>query len=155
MPAFEVSIAIESATSPEVIRLIQELDHYLTALYPAESNHLLSISALNDPAVTLLVARYDGKAVGCGALLRTAPGFGEVKRMYVDPNRRGLGLGKKLLAAIEETARQAGIHTLQLETGIHQPEAIGLYIKNGYREIEPFREYQPDPLSRFFERKLG
>ncbi|HMW03410.1 MAG TPA: hypothetical protein PKE58_24930, partial [Acidobacteriota bacterium] len=73
MPAFEVSIAIESATSPEVIRLIQELDHYLTALYPAESNHLLSISALNDPAVTLLVARYDGKAVGCGALLRTAP----------------------------------------------------------------------------------
>ena len=57
----------------------------MTALYPPESNHLLDLAALSDPAVTFLVVRDGDEVVGCGALLRDPRGWGEVKRMFVRP----------------------------------------------------------------------
>src|SRR5690242_18393550 len=106
--------------------MVEALDAQMTALYPPESNHLLDVAALLDPAVTFLVVRDGDEAVGCGALLRDPRGWGEVKRMYVRPDRRGRGVGKRVVAELEALARDAGLPLLRLETGIHNADAIAL-----------------------------
>ena len=129
-------------------------DAYYAALYPAESNHLLDTVELKRPGVHFHVARLDGAVAGFGALVRHAD-YGEIKRMYVDPAARGQGLGRRLLAALEECARREGLRCIRLETGVRQPEALALYRAAGYREIEPFGAYRPDPLSVFMEKALA
>lgn len=149
-----VTIAAESARQDDVIALIHELDDYQRALYPPESNHLLGVDALLQPDVRFFVARRGGEPLGCGALRIDAGGWGEVKRMFVRPAARGERLGRRLLQRIEEEARREGLAWLRLETGIHQPEALGLYRAAGYVERGPFGEYGPDPLSVFMEKPL-
>src|SRR4051812_7599565 len=125
----------EPPRQPDVVRLIEALDAYLAARYPAESNHRLDVEALCAPEIRFFVARLAGKAIGCGALRLDPSGYGEVKRMYVDPAARGQKVGRALLLRIEEEARAERLTALRLETGIHQPEALGLYRTTGYREI--------------------
>jgi putative acetyltransferase len=149
-----VHVVLESARQQDVVRLVEALDAYLGALYPPESNHLVDIEALSAPAVRFFVARLDGRAVGCGALRVDPSGYGEVKRMYVDPSARGKKVGRAILVCIEAEARRAHLSSVRLETGIHQPEALGLYRAAGYREIPPFGDYQPDPLSLFMEKQI-
>ena len=128
-------------TDAEFIALIAALDAWQETLYPAERNHLLDLSQLPP-------------AVGCGAIVLSEEGFGEMKRVYIDPQHRGQQLGEKLLAALEAKARQRDCHTLRLETGIHQHAAIALYTRNGYQTRCAFAPYQPDPLSVFMEKPL-
>jgi putative acetyltransferase len=149
-----VVVRQESPDQPEVRRLLAQLDEYLQGLYPPESNHLLGIGELLQPQIRFLVARRDRTAYGCGAVKLEEGGTAEVKRMYVDPASRGLGIGKSLMRAIEETAQRESVRTLRLETGIHQPEAIGLYIASGFREVSAFPPYRPDPFSRFFAKEF-
>ncbi|STV44428.1 N-acetyltransferase GCN5 [Klebsiella pneumoniae] len=121
-------------TDAEFIALIAALDAWQEALYPAESNHLLDLSQLPPQTVIALAIRSpQGEAVGCGAIVLSEEGFGEMKRVYIDPQHRGQQLGEKLLAALEAKARQRDCHTLRLETGIHQHAAIALYTRNGYQ----------------------
>ncbi len=147
-----VTIAPESPQQEEVARLIAELDAYLGTLYPAESNHPLDIAALAAPDIRFFVARRAGAVAGCGAMRVDPDGYGEVKRMYVHPTVRGGQIGRRLLERIEEQARIEGLTVLRLETGIHQPEALALYRKLGFRERGPFGSYGPDPLSVFMEK---
>jgi putative acetyltransferase len=149
-----VVVRAESPDQDDVRNLLQQLDAHMSALYPAESNHLLGIDALLQPEIRFFVARQSGTARGCGALKLEEGGTAEVKRMYVDAASRGLGIGKSLMRAIEETAQRESVQTLRLETGIHQPEAIGLYIASGFREVPAFPPYRPDPLSRFFAKEF-
>jgi putative acetyltransferase len=149
-----VHVRIESPDQGDVRKLLQQLDAHMSSLYPAESNHLLGIEALLQPDIRFFVARQSGTARGCGALKLETGGTAEVKRMYVDPASRGLGIGKSLMRAIEETAQRESVRTLRLETGIHQPEAIGLYVASGFREVPAFPPYRPDPLSRFFAKEF-
>ena len=106
----------------------------------------------------VLLARDDaGTAVGCGALRLLADGAAEVKRMYVVPAARGLGVARAVLAGLEDAARERGWTTLRLETGPRQPEAVDLYLSAGYRPIDAFGGYagEPDAAdSLFFERML-
>ena len=119
-------------TDAEFTALIAALDAWQETLYPAESNHLLDLSQLPPQTVIALVIRSaQGEAVGCGAIVLSEEGFGEMKRVYIDPQHRGQQLGEKLLAALEAKARQRDCHTLRLETGIHQHAAITLYTRNG------------------------
>ena len=153
--AIQVSISIESPREPELTRLIEDLDAYQTPLYPRESNHLLDVSSLCAPNIRFLVARKLGEAVGCAALrVDAAAASGEVKRMFVRPQTRGLKVGRRLLSAIEDCARLEGLKRVRLETGIHQHEALALYRKTGYRECDAFGTYRPDPLSVFMEKAL-
>src|SRR4030095_4901081 len=101
-----LSIARESPRQPEIVRLVEELDEYLGSLYPAESNHLLDVETLAQPDVRFFVGRRDGEALGCSALRVDPAGWGEVKRLYVSPRARGLGLGRQLLDALEAQARR-------------------------------------------------
>jgi putative acetyltransferase len=74
--------------------------------------------------------------------------------MFVSPEARGLKLGRRLLERIEEEGRREGLRCLRLETGIYQPEALGLYRSAGYAERAAFGAYEPDPLSVFMEKSL-
>jgi GNAT superfamily N-acetyltransferase len=110
-----------------------------------------------DVNVVLVARDEDGTALGCGALRALGDDAAEVKRMYVVPSARGLGVSKALLAGLEDAARDRGWTTLRLETGARQPEAVGLYSGAGYRPIGAFGAYvgAPDAEdSLFFERML-
>jgi len=109
---------------------------------------------LRDPNVVFLVARIDGRVAGCGAFVNQRGEYAEIKRMYVAPEFRGLQLGRRILEALEEQARGAGLSVARLETGISQPEALGLYEKAGYQRRGPFGSYREDPLSVFMEKNL-
>ncbi|MGF6274024.1 putative acetyltransferase [Massilia sp. UYP11] len=147
-------INTETPDQPEVRALLEQLDAYCAALYPAESNHLLDMDALLAGDVLFLVARdIDGAAVGCVALVNRGA-YGEVKRMVVDEARRGQGTGKQLLEHLAMFARMSGLAVLKLETGIHQPAAIALYEGFGFSRCAPFGGYRPDPLSLFMEKRL-
>ena len=149
-----LTIRREPPDQPDVARLIAALDAQMTALYPAESNHLLDIAALSGPAVTFLVVRDGGEAIGCAAILRDPRGWGEVKRMVVRPDRRGRGIGRRVLSELEAVARDASLPFLRLETGIHNADALALYRRAGFVERGPFGDYAPDPLSVFMEKRV-
>jgi putative acetyltransferase len=139
---------------PEVYKLIKQLDHYLTYLYKPESNHLLSIESLQQPNVTFLTVSIDNVIVGCGALVKQNEDYAEIKRMFILPEFRGLKIGRRLLDELESYARTFNLNVIRLETGISQPEALGLYEKAGYHYCDPFGNYIEDPLSIFMEKKL-
>ena len=147
-------IAIEHPDQPEIIALIDALDAYQKPLYPAESHHGIDMAALTAPGVLFAVARdASGRACGCAALVLMKE-YGELKRMYVPVESRGLGLGAALLAFLEQQALANQQPLLRLETGIRQPEALRLYARAGYRERAAFGDYQPDPNSVFMEKSL-
>lgn len=150
-----VTISREPPRQPGVIRLLEMSDAYAASLYPAESNHMLDIGSLEKDSVTFLVARRGENIVGCASLVDAGDGTAEIKRMFVDPEARGLKLGRRLLDALEAIGRQRALTAIRLETGIYQPEALGLYRAFGYVETGPFGSYQPDPLSVFMEKRLA
>jgi putative acetyltransferase len=150
-----VVIAIEPPRQAEVMRLLELSDAYAASLYPAESNHMVDVATLEKPGVSFFVARREGTVLGCGALVAAEDGTGEIKRMFVAEPARGLKLGKRLIEAILERAGELSLAVVRLETGIHQPQAIGLYRAYGFTEIGPFADYRPDPLSIFMEKRLS
>lgn len=154
MTSITVTIACEPPRQAAIIRLLELSDVYAASLYPPESNHLVDLSTLEGPGVSFFVARTGDGIVGCCALVEAGDGTAEIKRMFVDPEARGLSIGRRLLEALEDCARVLGLRAIRLETGIRQPEAIGLYRKFGYRDIAPFGNYQPDPLSLFMEKRI-
>lgn len=149
-----VTIAIEDPDQPDIRAMLKASDACMTALYPAESNHLVDVPALQAANVSFLVARRGRTCVACGAVIIGADGAAEIKRMWVAPPARGAGLGRRMLAAIETTARREGVRVLRLETGVAQEAAIDLYASAGFSPIPPFDDYRPDPLSVFMEKHL-
>lgn len=104
------------------------------------------------PSGVLLLARLDGQALGCGALKVLGDGVGEIKRMWVSPQARGLGLAQRLLDGLEQQARDMGLAVLRLDTNRTLTEARALYARNGYREIPA---YNDNPYADFwFEKRL-
>jgi putative acetyltransferase len=151
----QLLIGLESPAQEEVLGLLADSDAYHARLYPAASNHLLPATELAGENVRFLVARVDGRAVGCGALLIGKEGEAEIKRMFVAPHLRGRQVGRRMLTALEAQARAAGVCVLRLETGVRQPAALALYRSHGYAERGAFGVYQSDPLSTFFEKWLS
>jgi len=150
-----VTIAIEPPRQAGVMRLLELSDAYAASLYPAESNHMVDVATLEGENVSFFVARQSEAVLGCGALVEAGDGAGEIKRMFVDEAARGLKLGRRLLDAIVDRAGALGLSVIRLETGIHQPQAIGLYRAHGFIETGPFGDYRPDPLSIFMEKTLS
>jgi putative acetyltransferase len=157
----DLLIRRERPDQPEVSALLGELDAYLATLYPPEANHILDVADLCVPGIDFLVARRDGAAVGTAAL-RAMPGepatagaaYGEVKRMWVAPGERGRGTGRRLLAAVEDAARERGLRWAMLETGRDQAEAVRLYERAGYHRRPAFAGYPDNGLSAFYAKAL-
>jgi putative acetyltransferase len=91
-------------------------------------------------------------AVGCGGLRELDGSHGEIKRMYVIPERRGTGLSVAILTALEGEARGRGWHRVVLETGDRQPDAMRLYEREGYTRIPNFGYYSDSALSICYEK---
>jgi GNAT superfamily N-acetyltransferase len=150
-----MKIAIDEASpdSADALQLLAELDEHLaTKNYPKESCHAFTVDQLVREGVTFFVTRVDGQPAGCGGVKFFGRDYGEIKRMYVRPTYRGIGLGKSILTHLAECARNRGVELLRLETGIYQREAIGLYERCGFRRREPFGQYKLDPMSVYFEK---
>lgn len=149
-----ITINAERPDSLDAIALITELEVVLSPFYPPESRHGFSVEKLMRQGVAFFVTRVDDAAAGCGGIQLVGTEYGELKRMFVRPQYRGLGLGKLMLNHLAVHAQQHDVYVLRLETGIHQTEAIGLYESWGFTRIPPFADYWDDPLSLFFEKRL-
>ncbi len=146
-------IATDDPRAPDATALLQASHALMQSLFPAESNHYLSIDALRGPEIRFFTARLDGAAVGCAALA-LKDGYGEVKSMFVAEAARGTGAGAALLAKLEEVARGAALPLLRLETGDKLHAAHRLYERAGFARRGPFGDYPDGPHSLFMEKAL-
>ena len=148
-----IAIKRARADAPEFLPLHEAREAYAASLYAAESNHLLDLSSMCLPQMNFFGSWAGADLVGCGGFWEH-PDYVEIKSMWVAPAARGQQIGRQLLDVIEREARVKGFKIARLETGIHQLEALGLYRKNGYRDVGPFAEYKLDPHSVFMEKAL-
>jgi GNAT superfamily N-acetyltransferase len=95
---------------------------------------------LRPPAGAFFVAYLDGEPVGCGALKLHPDAPAEIKRMWLAPETRGLGLGRRLLQTLERHAREAGASVARIETNSDLSEAVALYTSAGWRQVAPFND---------------
>jgi DNA-binding MarR family transcriptional regulator/GNAT superfamily N-acetyltransferase len=154
--ASQVMIVPADPTSPDVRWCFEHYFNELGERFEAGFDPALSISArvheLTPPTGLVLVAHLREEPVGCGALKFHEDASAEIKRMWVAPRARGLGLGRRLLEALERHAKQAGIAILHLETNRTLTEAIQLYRDCGYQEVEAFND---EPYAHhWFEKRL-
>jgi putative acetyltransferase len=145
-----LAIAEETAEQAEVTALLAQSDAYAAARYPPRTCHLVGVETLTAAGVRLFVARDDGRAVACGALVPAADGTAELRRMVVAEAARGQGIGHHASAA----ARDGGVRALRLEAGTRSPAALALYRAAGFRERGPYGGYGADPLTIFMEKPL-
>lgn len=135
-----MKIGIEPARQPEVEAMLRAGEQLALSAYPADECFLLDISELEQPGVTVWVARRNGIAQGMASLV-IGREFPELKRLFVYEHARGAGLAGELLAAVEAHAREASASVIRLETGDRSAAAIALYEKRGYRHIARFGDY--------------
>jgi len=151
-----LSITAEPFDSPDAQRLIAALDAGLAQLYPPEQRFGPNLKAqhLEGGRGIFLLARDDGRAVGSGAIRLIDAKTAEVKRMYVEPDQRGRGIGRAVLADLEAAAQRMGARRLVLETGTHSPEALALYGRAGFTQVDCWGEYATSPTSVCMEKLL-
>ncbi len=146
----------EPFDSPDAIALATAQQAELSESYAGEND----IGPVRDPSmfvdpdgVFIVVRDDDGRALACGGIARYDETRGELKRMYVVPEARGRGLGRRVLEELEAEAVRLGYRSLVLETGT-RPEALGLYTSSGYEPIPCWAPYSGRELSRCFEKVL-
>jgi putative acetyltransferase len=156
MSSANLTVAPEPFDSADSRRLIAALDAELGALYPPEQRFGPNFKAaqIADGRGAFLIARDGDLAVGCGAIRVLDATTAEVKRMYVDGDRRGTGAGWAILESLEATARRMGVRRLVLETGVHQHAAIALYLRAGFTQVDCWGEYAASPTSVCYEKNL-
>jgi GNAT superfamily N-acetyltransferase len=150
---------IASDDDVEVVRvMLRRYVQWLFDAFPEETEDLHSYysserlqQALDDVATKFvppigiaLIARIEGRPVGCVFALPIEPGIAEVKRLFVLPSERGRGLGRALLEAIIARMGAWGHPTIRLDTAVFLNDAIALYRRMGFVEIEPYTSLPPD-----------
>ena len=155
--ASAVRLAVEDPTTPDARWCFEQYFSELDARFDAGFDPSSSVSAgageVEPPGAVLLMARLRDRPVGCGAIKSGAGATAELKRLWVAPEARGLGLGRRLLGDLERRAQEAGVKILRLETNGSLKEAIGLYRRSGYREIPPLSD-EPN-ADRGFEKRFA
>jgi DNA-binding MarR family transcriptional regulator/GNAT superfamily N-acetyltransferase len=139
-----VDIVVEDPRHPDIVhcftRHATERDARFEGGFDAGSSISANPEELMPPAGYCVVARLRGLPIGCGALKLHGAAPAELKRMWVDPTSRGLGVGRRLLETLEALAREHGVTVLHLETNRALGEAIELYRTAGFVEVAPFND---------------
>ncbi|MDQ6748904.1 MAG: GNAT family N-acetyltransferase [Candidatus Dormibacteraeota bacterium] len=136
-----VAIEVESFTSEAAAALTAAQYAELRSRYgPFGAPHPVA-SDFEEPHGVFLVARRGDQAVACGGVRFLEAGVAEIRRMYTVTAARRLGIGARLLVALERHARRLGYRAIRLETGWLQPEALGLYERAGYLVIPCYGEF--------------
>jgi ribosomal protein S18 acetylase RimI-like enzyme len=143
----------ERPDTADAMVLIAELEAQLDPFYPRTSRHGMSVERLIAEGVAFFVLRAQGTPAGCGGV-KLFDDYGELKRMYVREQFRGMGFARMMLDHLADYSRAQGITLLRLETGVHQHAAINMYERAGFYRIPPFGSYTNDPLSVYFEKRL-
>ena len=153
--AAEVELRLDSADSAESLRLLAAYEAELVSL-GVTLNHGWSggvtAEQLRAPHGAWLVGWRGDEAVACGGVRLLSPAVAEVKRMYVDPSARGVGLARRLVARLEAEAVALGATVARLDTGRDMAAAVALYRSSGYREVEDYNG-NPD-AGWWFEKDL-
>lgn len=139
----EIQISIEESLGDELAQVLQAHWLFCTSSTPIEHVYALEPSKLFTTDITVFGARVNGELVGVGALRKLDEDHAELKSMHTLAKSRGNGIGKAIVAYIEEFARQHGVKRISLETGTKEPFAPAreLYKSLGYQECEAFGDY--------------
>ncbi len=150
-----VEIQAERSDEEPGRTLLEEFAREIESRYPGSNldrGPSATPAELAPPGGRFLVAYCGGEPVGCGALKRLDDRTAEIKRVYVRPAARGEGISRRLLARLEDAAREAGYTRVRLDTGERQPEAQALFRSSGYAEIP---DYNRNPFAAlWFEKRL-
>ena len=152
-----VSFAVEDPTTRDarwcLERYFAELDTRFDAGFDPARSIPADAHELVPPAGALIVARLGEQPIGCGAIKLHGEAPAELKRMWVAPTARGLGVGRRMLHELEQYARRAGVRVVRLETNRTLTEAIALYRRSGYVEVAAFNT---EPYAHhWFEKRLS
>jgi GNAT superfamily N-acetyltransferase len=151
----EISVTVENPHSEAATRLIENLSTELGARYGDDGTGAFRPEDVKVPGGTFVIAWLGDRPVGCGALRPLERGVAEVKRMFVEKEARRRGIAREILGQLEAIATHFGYRAMRLETGILQPEAMGLYESAGYRRVRCYGRYVDNPLSVCYEKRLG
>lgn len=156
LQASAVTLLLELASGKDaqacVAEYLKELSRRFDTGYDPDNAAPAGAEQFDPPKGWFIIARLDGRAVGCGGLKQPEPGMAEIKRLWIAPEARGLGLGRRILQKLEDIARDNGMTRVRLDTNRALHEAQGLYLAAGYQEVERFND---DPYAQqFFAKPL-
>ncbi|HUA25541.1 MAG TPA: helix-turn-helix domain-containing GNAT family N-acetyltransferase [Steroidobacteraceae bacterium] len=156
MRVSSVEFAPEDFRSADAERCLQKYYAELSVRFPSgfelHADDAPAAEEMAPPGGRMIMARLFGEPVGCGAIRTLGPGVGELKRMWISPDVRGLGVGRRLLGELERAAMAMNLHTVRLDTNGSLAEALHLYRTSGYREIAA---YNHNPYAQhWFEKQL-
>ena len=156
LTASMVTTTIDDPTTRDaqycIARYFAELDERFDAGFDPASSISADADELTEPRGLLLIARLRGDPIGCGALKLHHDQPADIKRMWVDGDARGLGLGRRILAELEAHAARRSVGVVRLETNRALDEAINLYRSAGYEEVAAFND---EPFAHhWFEKRL-
>jgi GNAT superfamily N-acetyltransferase len=149
-----VRLAPAPYDDPVARELVARVQAEYTQRYGGPDAAVVDPAEFLPPVGLFLVAEVDGVPAGCGAWRVHEPGVVEVKRMYVEPLFRRLGLARVLLDALELTAAGAGHRAVVLNSGYRQPEALALYDRAGYGPVPGYGVYADAPGAVFLGKEL-
>lgn len=139
-----LTFAAEPADSPEAQACLRayaaELDEVFPGGFTSAGCGVVAVDDFHPPGGGFVVARRGGRAVGCGGVRTLEDGVGEIKRMWLHPDVRGGGNGRRLLAVCEDLSRTLGHRVVRLDTSRHLRAAIGLYLSTGYVAIDRYND---------------
>lgn len=139
-----LTFATEPADGPDaqacLAAYVDELDVIFPGGFRPDSCGVVDVADYQPPGGGFIVARMAGRAVGCAGVRTLAPGLGEIKRMWLHPDVRGGGNGRRLLAVCEDLSRTLGHRAVRLDTSRHLQAAIGLYRATGYVAIDRYND---------------
>lgn len=150
----EITLRFEPLDGPAGSILLDELDADLAERYGNDDAVTATAAEFLPPEGAFAVLYVGGEPHACGGFRRIDGDTAELKRMYVRPGGRGRGLARRVLAALETAAAQAGYRDLWLETGLSQPEAIQLYVSSGYTPVPTFGQFAGFPSQRTYGKAL-
>ena len=151
-----ITVSPEDPSAPESQALlnafVDEVRHRYNVT-PADVGYF-DPALVSAPKSAFLVARVEGRAVGCGALVPMEDDIVEIKRMFVLPQERGHGIAKKILDRLQGLAQEFDYDRIRLETGTKQPESIALYGKSGFYRVPNFPPFENDHTAICFEKRI-
>ncbi|HVZ57224.1 MAG TPA: GNAT family N-acetyltransferase [Chitinophagaceae bacterium] len=148
-----ITLTRTDSAHPDFAALVRQLDTLMAELDGEEHAFYDQFNKI-DKIRHVVLAFYEGAAVGCGAIREIEPGIMEVKRMYTVPPLRGQGIATRVIRELENWARELGAQRCVLETGKRQPDAVAVYRKNGYHQIPNYGQYAGVDNSLCFEKTL-
>jgi GNAT superfamily N-acetyltransferase len=151
----EFVIEIRPYHDPDVARMVDEVQAEYVERYGGPDAATVDPAQFAPPHGLFLVGLLDGVPVAMGGWRRRGDSDVEIKRMYVSPRARRLGLARRMLAELEDTAAESGAGAIVLNTGPAQPEAVALYEQAGYLPVPGFGHYACHPDALFYGKRVS